>query len=42
MVGTLKPEGDGWRLHTVEKSVDDDFTTLGLFSDSEVLVGGST
>ena len=42
MVGTLKPEADGWRLHTLADTVDDDFTTLGLYSDSQVLVGGST
>lgn len=42
MVGLLKQENDGWRLHALEKSVDDDFTCLGLLSDTEILVGGST
>ena len=41
MVGLLKQENDGWRLNPLENTVDDDFTCLGLLSDSEVLVGGS-
>jgi len=42
MVGLLKEEGEGWRLNALQDTVDDDFTCLGLLSESEVLVGGST
>lgn len=42
MVGMLKEEANGWRLHPVKDTVDDDFTSLGLYSDTQALVGGST